>query len=400
MENGTWVRDPFPGNVIPKNLFDPAVVNFLAKSPFTAANDPGIPGATGPTEQPGDEPDQEDPPHPLGREDRPPVQLESPQFLPLFARVSPRMEGRSSGAVQLARARSERAERARGSSQLRVLRHADPVADTEQRVTRRIQPACALRDRFHCGSGLGEAAWNSRTSQARRSLTSTSATDSRGLPSFQQVGEDFTFQNNITKITGKHTIKAGYELLRTRYNATAGALPSGTYNFGGTNAPFTPNTGIGFANFLLGTVTSATYTQEFASWLPRWWSHQFYIQDDWKPFRGLTLNLGLRYSYETPFQTKYGQQAQFDPTVKDPDQRNDGRHHSSEGRSRQRRLQQLRAARRDGVELPPELGIPRIFRIDSPGHLRDDAEHPVPGVPGDRERTGAGGRSSSCVPSV
>ena len=28
--------------------------------------------------------------------------------------------------------------------------------------------------------------------------------------------------------------------------------------------------------------------------------------------------MGLRWSYESPFQTKYGQQAQFDPAVKDP----------------------------------------------------------------------------------
>jgi len=65
-------------------------------------------------------------------------------------------------------------------------------------------------------------------------------------------------------------------------------------------------------------VTSATFTQEFASWLPRWWSHQLYVQDDWKPVKGLSIALGLRWSYETPFQTKYGQQSEFDPTVKDP----------------------------------------------------------------------------------
>jgi hypothetical protein len=128
----------------------------------------------------------------------------------------------------------------------------------------------------------------------------------------------FTFQNNLTKITGKHTLKFGYELIRTRYNGSASALPGGTYNFGGTNAPFTPNTGIGFASFLLGTVSSATFTQDYATWLPRWWSHQWYAQTDWKPVRKLTLNLGVRWSYESPFQTKYGQQAQFDPAVKDP----------------------------------------------------------------------------------
>ena len=32
----------------------------------------------------------------------------------------------------------------------------------------------------------------------------------------------------------------------------------------------------------------------------------------------LTINYGLRWSYETPYTTKYGQQSEFDPTAKDP----------------------------------------------------------------------------------
>jgi len=50
LEGSTWVRDPFPGNIVPKNLFDPAVQKFLALNPFAQPNQPGIPGATGPTE--------------------------------------------------------------------------------------------------------------------------------------------------------------------------------------------------------------------------------------------------------------------------------------------------------------------------------------------------------------
>jgi hypothetical protein len=90
------------------------------------------------------------------------------------------------------------------------------------------------------------------------------------------------------------------------------------YRFGGTDFPFTPNTGNDFAAFLLGSVVRADFNNVLASWLPRWWSHALYLQDDWTVTPRLTLNLGLRWSYESPFNTKYGQQSQFDPTVTDP----------------------------------------------------------------------------------
>ncbi|MBI1786447.1 MAG: hypothetical protein HYR60_02710, partial [Acidobacteria bacterium] len=74
----------------------------------------------------------------------------------------------------------------------------------------------------------------------------------------QEVAEDFTFQDNLTKVFGKHTVKAGYEMIRTRFNSLIEALPSGQYTMGGTDLPFTPNTGNNFASFLLGSVTQAT----------------------------------------------------------------------------------------------------------------------------------------------
>ena len=138
------------------------------------------------------------------------------------------------------------------------------------------------------------------------------------LGDYKNVGDDITLQDNVTKILGRHTIKTGYELIRTRYDATVLTSPGGTYTFGGTEQPFTPNTGNTFASFLLGTVSSATFTQSLGSWLPRWSSHQAYVQDDWRPLSNLSVNLGVRWSYETPFHTKYGQQSQFDPNAIDP----------------------------------------------------------------------------------
>ncbi len=142
-----------------------------------------------------------------------------------------------------------------------------------------------------------------------------------GPGAFQRtINEDITFQNNVTKLFSRHTVKFGYEVIRTRENDVDQVLPSGSYSFqtGGTALPYTPNTGNIFASFVLGSVSSATYTQQIWNRLPRWWSHAGYIQTDWKARRNLTVNLGLRYSLETPFRDKWDHQSQFDPSVIDP----------------------------------------------------------------------------------
>ncbi|MBI3280915.1 MAG: TonB-dependent receptor, partial [Acidobacteria bacterium] len=132
------------------------------------------------------------------------------------------------------------------------------------------------------------------------------------------VHESMSLQENLTMVRGRHTFKAGYELLRTRLNSLVSSTPSGVYRMGGTEFPFRANTGNPFASFMLGGVVRSDFTRDLASWLPRWWSHAFYLQDDWKATPTLTFNLGLRWQSESPFQTKYGQQSQFSPTARDP----------------------------------------------------------------------------------
>ncbi|MGH8246520.1 MAG: TonB-dependent receptor domain-containing protein, partial [Gammaproteobacteria bacterium] len=135
--------------------------------------------------------------------------------------------------------------------------------------------------------------------------------------------ETLSFRNDLSIIRGTHAFKLGYEILRFRLNSTVTNRPSGQFFFDGVTAGLQadgnllPRTGNTFAGFLTGSVRRAFFDQELTSWLPRSSIQSFYFQDDWKFSPTLTMNLGLRYSNETPFSTKYGLMTNFDPEAID-----------------------------------------------------------------------------------
>jgi hypothetical protein len=139
----------------------------------------------------------------------------------------------------------------------------------------------------------------------------------------RQINETISLRDDLSKTVGTHSFKAGYELLRFRLNSTVTNRPSGAFYFDGMtdglqpNGASLPNTGSTWAGFLLGTVRQSVFDAELTSWLPRSSIHSFYIQDDWKVTPHLTLNLGVRYSNESPFTTKYGLMSNFDPAGAD-----------------------------------------------------------------------------------
>lgn len=287
LEGSTWVRDPFPGNVIPKSLFDPAVQKFLAQDPFGKPNQAGIPGATGPTENlVANQVKQIRRIRWDGKIDH--------QFTPnhkIYGRYSQARHRAWKGDYQAQynwrdidpNAQPAPVDHYNGViSDMLIL---SPTTSNEFRAgyNRRERYETALTANGNWAQKLGIPRVDGATFpnfDLNNLVPGFNGSTANGLRSFQNVGEDFTVQDNVTHISGKHALKFGYELIRTRYNGTSGALPGGTYDFGATDAPFTPNTGNAIAAFLLGSVSSATFTQEFASWLPRWWSHQLYFQDD------------------------------------------------------------------------------------------------------------------------
>ena len=321
LENNTWVRDPIPNNRIPQARFDPVARNVLALNPWMKPNQPGDITPNGPNNN-----------------------LEgSFPGLYKFERYDTKIDHQFSNTHKIfgrySRVRHRSEERpVRGLNE--PLRFGNvyvkpqdfhnvvisdtitfsPTAINEIRLGANRRAFSALPETF--GQG-----WAEKLGIPRVSADTFPDFLNTGGGRFYSFGpggrsytraEDITFQENFTKILGKHTMKAGYELIRTRYNSLVEGLPSGAYRMGGTDFPFRPNTGNAFAAFLLGSVVRADFTVPVATWLPQWWSHAWYVQDTWRPIRNLTLELGVRWSYESPFNTKYGQQSQFNPTAVDP----------------------------------------------------------------------------------
>jgi hypothetical protein len=137
------------------------------------------------------------------------------------------------------------------------------------------------------------------------------------------LNETLMLRSDFTKMHGRHAIKFGYEVMRFRDDEHSAGSPSGGFTFAstsgltGSGTQTIANTGNSFASFLVGSLSSASASIPLISWLPRSTMHSFYVQDDWKVSRTLTLNLGVRYQEESPFDTKYHQISNFDPTLPD-----------------------------------------------------------------------------------
>jgi hypothetical protein len=132
--------------------------------------------------------------------------------------------------------------------------------------------------------------------------------------SFGAASTNYAFENsfqwtdNITLIRGAHTIKAGADLRRFRFDRLQGYPPSGNYYFGATytSNPSLPQTGgLPYADFLLGLPTSVINSSQIAWSMQRDLYFGPFVQDDWKVNSRLTLNLGFRYDlYTQPVQAR------------------------------------------------------------------------------------------------
>ncbi len=127
--------------------------------------------------------------------------------------------------------------------------------------------------------------------------------------------------NSFTWIKGKHTVKFGGELRQTLYSINACFQCSGVYNF---NTRLTGNpqalagTGSGMASFLLGAVADANIDSNVGT-TNTGISQVYFVQDDWRITRRLTLNVGLRYDYQQVPGERHNGLSNFNPNARNPE---------------------------------------------------------------------------------
>jgi hypothetical protein len=128
----------------------------------------------------------------------------------------------------------------------------------------------------------------------------------------------FHYADNVTVIRGRHMMKMGAQALREWVNVfySGNNGRSGYIAFNGRftaqNAVNPSGTLLAESDFMLGLTDDVGRGLQSGTWGHRSTIWGVYFQDDWRVTDNLTLNLGLRWEYHTPWVEVENRQANFD----------------------------------------------------------------------------------------
>jgi Carboxypeptidase regulatory-like domain len=136
-------------------------------------------------------------------------------------------------------------------------------------------------------------------------------TFSFGWPESEEFNRENTYQvfDNFTKIVGTHSVKFGGIGTQFQVNMQTYYANTGIFYFNGAS-----ETGLDFADFLLGAVNAFNQGQQLALHNVGWYYGAF-VQDSWRVRKDLTLNYGLRWDVTVPWIEKNNRMEALVPGV-------------------------------------------------------------------------------------
>lgn len=138
----------------------------------------------------------------------------------------------------------------------------------------------------------------------------------RSLPIYRRENT-FQYVDNMTYTLGAHTLKWGADFRRRQLTIYQTNQGNGRFNFSPalTDSRQSGTSGDSMASFLLGypTLIAHDYTQNWPG--ERGSEVGLYFADDWRVTKNLTLNLGLRWDYFSPYSEVANRWANFNLTT-------------------------------------------------------------------------------------
>src|SRR5208282_6492565 len=124
----------------------------------------------------------------------------------------------------------------------------------------------------------------------------------------------YSYSSQLVVTKGAHVIKFGGEQRIFFNNFWQPPNPTGLFNFTDDVTSQIPNSGAGdgtqgnpFASLLFGYPDDSSYINIYPAVANKSKETGLYVQDDWRVNSKLTLNLGLRYEWSTPYTERHNQ---------------------------------------------------------------------------------------------